>query len=320
MSKTTVDAKVYIARILGGAQSPTLIDQANEALLRGYTDWQIMRNWDFLLKDTSLTTAVTGVTATVPTNVVTPPSSGSFDFVNVGQSVSIGSGTAALAAGTTVTAYTRNSDGTIATITLSNSFTGTTNANATLTFGANIHVTAGTNDYNLPRDMFEIYTSRFITNSKRPLRYVRQRQWDRTQWDQTVQGTPESYTKYNPYSDATQNHGTMHLKFDRIPQQDDDLFVRYYRAFIVDGTYVDVPDQYLYQFLDYCRGLALEAKRAQENPTMYLEGVKLKAKETGESEEEVEDNDDDYMKSQYEQGSQYRPIVGNGDFWPTMGS
>jgi hypothetical protein len=319
MSITTVDAKVYISRILGGAQSPMLIDQAGEALLRGYADWQIMRNWDFLLKDDSMPTVVTGVTATSGQSTVNAPTSGAFDFVNAGQSVTV-TGNATLAPGTTILSYTRNTDGTVASFILTAPFGGSTDTNATLTFGANIHITAGVNDYSLPNDCHEIYTARFLTNSKRPLKYIRQRQWDRVQWDQTIQGTPEAYTQYNPYAEVTQNHGTQHIKFDRIPQQADDLFVRYYRTFNKTGTYVDVHDKFLYPFLDYCRAILLEAKRAQENPMAYLEGVKMKTQEAGESEEEVEDDEDNYMKSAYEQGTQYRPIVGNGDFWPTMGS
>src|SRR6266478_1986066 len=320
MSMTTVAGRVYIARVLGGSQTPAVIDQANEALLRGYADWQIMRNWDFLLKDDSLNTTVAGVTATAAQAVVNAPTSGSFDFVNAGQSVTISAGTATLAAGTTISSYTRNTDGTVATITLSNAIGGSTNANATLTFGPYIHISAGVNDYNLPNDCFEIYTARYITNSKRPLQYKRQRYWDKLQWDQTVQGTPGEYTQYNPYSEVTQNFGTMHLKFDVIPQQADDLFIRYYRKFIVDGTYIDVHDKFLYPFLDFCRARALEAKRAQENPQAYLESQVKTAGQAGESEEEIEDNDDNYMKSQYEQGASHRPIVGNGDFWPTQGS
>lgn len=320
MAMTTVNAKVYIARVLGGAQSPTVIDQAGEALIRGYSDWQNMRNWDFLLKDNTQPTAVTGVTATGASATVNTPSTGAFDFINVGQSVALTSGTATLATGTTVSSFTRNNDGTIASIVLSNAVGGTTDTNSTLTFGAYIHVTAGTNDYNLPTDCHELYSARFITNSKRPLRYRRQRQWDRVQWDQTVQGTPEEYTQYNPYSEATQNHGTYHLKFDVIPQQADDMLIRYYRRFTTDGTYVDVHDKFLYAFLDYCRGLLLEAKRAQENPTAYLNSVQTTAVKMGESEEEVEDDDDNFMKSQYEMGAHHRPIVGNGEFWPTMGS
>jgi hypothetical protein len=182
-----------------------------------------------------------------------------------------------------------------------------------------LHITTGTNDYNMPVDCYEPYSARFITNSKRPLQYKNQRQWDRTQWDQTIRGTPAEYTQYNPYSEATQNHGTMHLKFDVIPSQDDDIFLRYYRKFIVDGSFVDMHDKFLYAFLDYCRARALEAKRAQENPEQYLQEQKQQAEKSGESEEEKEDDTDNCMKSSYEQGSvNNRPIVGNGDFWPTM--
>ena len=318
MAMTTVNARVYIARVIGGGASPTAIDAADEALRRGYADWQTMRNWDFLLKDNSLATLVTSVTCTLSSAVVSPPASGDLDFVNVGQSVAVSSGTATLVAGTTVLSFTRNTDGTIATVTLSNSFGGTTGS-CTLSFGAYMHITGGTNDYNLPRDCYEPYSARFITNSKRPLMYKNQRVWDRTQWDQTVRGTPAEYTQYNPYTPASQNHGTEHLKFDRVPNQDDDLFLRYYRKFTVDGTYVDMHDKFLYAFLDYCRARALEAKRAQENPQEYLREQKAQADKSGESEEEKEDDDDNYMKSQFEQGSSHnRPIVGNGDFWPTM--
>lgn len=322
MSMTTVNARVYVARVIGGAQSPHAIDAADEALRRAYADFQTMRNWDFLLKDNSLTTAVaaTAVANGATFTVATIASAGAFDFINVGQSVTYAGSTGTLAADTTVLSFTRNSSGTITTFTLSNAISGIgSTESGTFTFGAYMHITTGTNDYNLPTDCYEIYSARFITNSKRPLVYRRQRDWDRTQWDQTVQGTPAEYTQYNPYSEATQNFGTPHIKFDRIPQQDDDLFIRYYRKFTVDGTYVDMPDKFLYAFLDYARARALEAKRAQENPQGYLDEQKEQAAKSGIAEEEIEDNDDAYMKSQYEMGSSMnRPIVGNGDFWPTM--
>jgi hypothetical protein len=320
MPMTTVNARIYIARVIGGAASPNAIDAADEALRRGYSDWQTMRNWDFLLKDNSLATAVSA-TVTKSSAVVAAPSTGAFDFVNSGQSVTYSGALGTLAASTTILSLVRGTDGVITSITLSNAFAGgvyTTEA-GTLTFGAYIHVTGGTNDYSLPLDCFEPYSARFITNSKRPLMYKNQRVWDRMQWDQTVHGTPAEYTSYSPYSAGTQNHGTEHLKFDVVPDQSDDLLLRYYRKFTVDGTYVDVHDKFLYAFLDYCRARALEAKRAQENPQQYLNEQKEQAEKSGESEEEKEDDDDNFMKSQYEQGSSNnRPIVGNGDFWPTQ--
>lgn len=312
MAMTTVNAKIYIARVLGAAQNPAMIDQAGEALLRGYADWEIARRWDFLLKDTSLATTVTGCTITGSSAVVNAPTSGAFDFVNVGQSVT-GAG---IAAASTISSYTRNSDGTVASITLS-SANNNVGSNITLTFGANIVITAGTNDYNLPNDILECYTARFIGNSKHPLFFRRHRHWDYTQYDQTVQGIPSEYTQYNPYSDATQNHGTPHFKFDCVPNSSDTLFLRYYRQFITDGTYVDLPDGFLYTFLDHCRGRALESKRAQENPTAYAKEMREGTDAAGESEEEVEDDQDNFMKSQNEAFiDSYSRRFPNGS-WPT---
>lgn len=319
MAMTTVQARTYIARVIGLASSPNALDMADEALRRGYSDWQ-MRNWDFLLKDNSLSTrvAVTALTNGGTITVATVSTAGMFDFVNVGQSVSYSGVAGTLTAGTVVTSFTRNTDGTIATITLSNPIASIpTNEAGTFTFGPYMHITSGVNDYNLPNDCHELYGARFITNSKRPLAYKRQRNWDRTQWDQSSTGTPAEYTMYNPYSDATQQ-GHEHLKFDVVPGQDDDLFIRYYRSFIVDGTYVDMPDRLLYPFLDYCRARALEVKRAQENPQGYLTEQQKSKEEAGQNEEEKEEDTDNYMKSQNEVGSSFsRPIVGNGDFWPT---
>src|SRR6267142_2671916 len=315
MSITVVNAKIYITRIIGGAASQEAIDMAGEALIRGYQDWQGKKYWRFLQKDTSAATAVSGVTATSGQAVVNAPSTGAFDFVNVGQTVTISAGTATLAAGTLVSSYSRNSDGTIASITLSNNIGGSTNASATLTFSANIPITDGTNDYNLPNDFNAPFTAR-LTVTPRPLTWRDQRYWDRTIIDQTVRGTPSDYTTYNPYSELTQNFGTTHLKFDHIPDAADVLALRYYRKFLTTGTNVDMPDEFLYQFLDYCRNLLLEAKRAQDDPQAYAQSVKEAAEGAAETDEQPTDDDDadQCMKSQWEMGDWNRPLWGNGGF------
>lgn len=316
MSMTSVNAKIYVARVVGGgSESQESLDMAGESILRGYQDWQNKKFWRFLLKDTSATTAVASCNAIGASASVSAPSTGAFDFVNIGQTVTIAAGTATLAAGTTVSSYTRNTDGTIATITLSNAFGGTTNAAATLTFSANIPVTAGVNDYNLPSDFNAPFTARLITNP-RVLTWRDQRWWDRVIVDQTVRGTPTDYTTYNPYSDLTQNFGTTHLKFDRLPDVSDTLSLRYYRKFNTTGTYIDMIDDYLYQFLDYCRNILLATKTAQDNPSGYAESVKEAAEGAAETDEEpTDDNDADMcMKSQYEMGDYARPTWGNGPF------
>lgn len=318
MSITLVNAKIYVARIIGGgANSQESLDMAGESILRGYQDWQNKKFWRFLLKDTSNTTAVTGVTATGASAVVNAPSTGALDFVNVGQTVTIAAGTATLVAGTTVSSFTRNTDGTIASITLSNSFGGSTNANATLTFSVNIPITVGTNDYNLPNDFNAPFSALTLTN-KFTLTWRDQRWWDRTITDQTVRGRPTDYTTYNPYSELTQNFGTHRLKFDRAPDTADTLLLRYYRGFNPSSTNIDMPDEFLYQFLDYCRNILLATKRAQDDPQSYANSVKEASEGAAETDEENTDDNDSEMgiKSQYEVGDFNRALWGNGPFDP----
>lgn len=316
MSLTLVNAKLYVARVMGGGSSQESIDAAAEAILRGYQDWQAQKSWRFLLKDTGQTTVVTGVNAVGAAATVSPPSVGAFDFVNLGQEVTIAAGTATLAAGTTVTVITKGTDGVVTQITLSNVFGGTTNANATLTFSANIPITAGVNEYNLPLDFNTAVTARFIDVNKRTLVWRHQEYWDRIQSDQTVRGLPQEFTTYNRFSELSQNFGETLLKFDYIPDAADTMMLRYFRKFNSTGTNIDMPDEILYKFLDYCRSLLLEAKRAQDDPGGYRDSVldSMAQAEQNDEQRNSEDDADNSIKSQYEMGPAVRPLWGNGDF------
>jgi len=312
---STVNAKLYIAGIVGGRASQQVIDTAAEILLRAYQDWQNARFWRFLLKDTSATTPVTGITATASSATVNAPTTGAFDFVNVGQTVTISAGTATLAADTTVSSLTRGSDGVVTSITLSNAFGGTTNSNATLTFSANIPVLVNVDEYNLPADWNSAYTARLLQDPKGKLQYIDQKQWDMYQDDQTVQLPVDGYMTYNPVSPATQNFGTQRLKLVGMPDTVNTLQLRYYRRFTTNGTNIDIPDEYLYQFLDYARGLYIAAKRAQDNPGEFISGVSDAFQSAQETDEEPDDDEEQRIKSPYER-SMSRPIVGNGQFSP----
>lgn len=318
MSKTLVSAKEYVAQIIGGgANSQESLDMASESILRGYAEWQTKKFWRFLLKDTSNRTFVTGCNCVLAATTVTAPSSGAFDMINVGQTVTVDTG-ATLAAETTVTAYTRSADGTIATITLSNAFGGVTNATAILTFSADIPIIAGTNDYNLPADFNAPFTAMF-TETKRTLTWRDQRYWDRMIQDQTVNGFATDYTTYNPQSELSQNFGTKRLKFNMVPDTNDTMRLRYYRSFNTSGTYVDMPDEYLYIFLDYCRNILLATKKAQDDPQAYAASVAEASEGALEDDEQATDDDDveQCMKSQFEMGNWNRQIWGNGEFDPT---
>jgi hypothetical protein len=240
------------------------------------------------------------------------------DFVNVGQTVTYSGSAGSLAANTTVLSYTRNTDGTIATVTLSNAVAGigTTEA-GTFTFSANIPVIAGTNDYNLPIDYNAPFTAR-LTTVQRPLTWRDPRVWDRIITDPSALGTPSDYTHFNPYSDLTQNFGTMHLKFDRVPSANDTLVLKYYRKFNVTASNIDVPDDFLYQFLDYARNVLLALKKAADDPQAYRKDVLDATQSAADTDEEpTDDNDaDQCMKSQYEMGTANRALWGNGAFDP----
>jgi len=314
MSMTTVNAKLYIARVLGGGSSQDNIDAAGEALLRGYSDWEDKKFWVFLRKDTSLARAVTGLTATGASAIVTAVSN-NLNAVNVGQTVTISSGTATLAAATTVLSFTRDSSGNVATITLSNAFGGTTNTNATLTFSANIPIVAGTNEYNLPDDYNVGSNGKLISDLKRTLTWRDQEYWDRMQPDESLTGMPSEFTTYNPISELTQNFGDTRLRFDRVPTDSDTMLLRYYRKFTTDGTNVDIPNGILYKFLDYCRSLLLEAKRAKDDPGGYRDSALDGMEQAAESDEKrnTEDDVNECIKSQYEAGMN-GPLWRNGDF------
>jgi len=313
---TLVNAKRYIADIVGGRASQETLDAAGEAILRGYSDWEEKKFWIWLRKDTSSTTAVTGVTATAASAIVNAPSTGAFNFVNIGQTVTISAGTATLAADTTVSSYTRDASGNVATITLSNAFGGTTNTNATLTFSADIPIIIGTNEYNLPLDYNVGATAKFFAVQKRMLIWRTQEYWDRVQPDETLQGQASEFTTYNPVSELTQNYGDTRLRFDRIPDSTDTMRLRYYRKFNTTATSIDIPDALLYKFLDYCRSLLLEAKRAKDSPGEYRDSVidSMEQAAIGDDERNTENDVDECIKSQHEMGISGVPLWRNGDF------
>jgi hypothetical protein len=314
---TTVAAKLYVARVLGGGSSQETIDAAGEAILRAYSDWEEKKFWLWLRKDTSLSTAVAGMTATAASAVITPTSTGFLNFVNIGQTVTIAAAdTATLAAGTTVSSYTRDSSGNIATVTLSNAFGGTTDTSATLTFSANIPIVIGVNEYNLPLDYNVAAVGKFTTNLKRTLIWRNQEYWDRVQPDESLTGLPSEFTSYNPVSELTQNYGDTRFRFDRIPDATDTMLLRYYRRFSTTGTSIDIPDGLLYKFLDYARSLCLEAKRAKDDPAGFRDSAidAMQQAAEGDDQRNTENDVDECIKSQHEMGMSGTPLWRNGDF------
>jgi hypothetical protein len=298
MSMTRANARNYVARVLGGANDDKAWDMAEEALVRAASDWQTAHLWESYLKDTSLGFAVTGLTATQSVATVSAVTAGVLDGVNVGVTVTISSGSATLPAGTTVLSYTRATDGTIATI----------------TFSGDIPILEGVQDYNAPPDFATPYMARLTSSPEWDLTYIRPRLWNRMAVNQTTRGIVEAYTMFNAISPATQARGTKRLRVYRIPNADNVMQMAYYRAINETADPVDVPDEYLYKFLDYARGLLVMTKRAMDSPGDYLKLAGSGVQSAVTDDEEDSEDEDKRMISQMEQGNMNRPLWGNGQF------
>lgn len=314
MSMTLTDAKTYVAKIKGLQNDSNALTLAGEAIAATYRKWNRLKNWDWLLKDTSSSTSVTGVTATASSATVSAPSTGALDFVNVGQTVTISSDdTATLAADTTVSSITRNSNGNVSSITLSASFGGSTDTDSTLTFSADIPIIDGTQEYNLPLDFSHPYGARMTVTNKGPLTYIRYREWNRKTMDQSIEGVPRYYTLYNPISGATQGYTRLRL-FD-VPGADDTLRLQYYRTLNSTATNIDIEDDHLYTFLDDARVQFLMVKDS-DDPRLpaLMKKVMNELQLSMSSDEEVSEDEDVRMIAQDEVWSERRPFYRNGPF------
>ena len=318
MSMTLANAKIYVARIVAGGNTGTVLDMAGEAILRAYEEWQSKRYWRFLFKDTSGGFRITGQTLTLNSATVTAVGTGSLDGVNVGVTVTTLSATATIPTNTTIQSINYNPvDGTITSIVLTNPVGGATDTAATLVISGNIPIIAGLRTYNIPPDFDRPSGCRMVGTPTYGLIWKDPRAWDRTIINQTVQGNSQEYTIFNSYSPLTQNFGTKKLMLDVIPNLNNTMELKYFRKFNVTATTLDIPDEFLYMFLDYARARLLETKRAQDDPAGYIASTE-KAQETASEKDEQPSDDDDAdqcLKTAYEAGA-YRPLWGNGEFTP----
>jgi hypothetical protein len=314
LSISRSDAKIYISRPLGGAKNPDAIAMSEEALLRGFNDWQATKDgWEFLLKDNlnSFTVESCATTSGLPT--ISAPVASAFDGVNIGITVT-GSG---IPASTTISDYTRSTDGSISSITLSAN--ATASASVTLTFGGTIPLLAGVSDYNLPTDFHKHYGVRLTGTLKWPLTFVRPRDWNRVTLDQTIQGPIELYTIFNATSPLSQNKGIYRLRVYRVPAKTDTLRVEYYRKFNSLADPIDMDSLYLYKFLDYCRGILISTKRSFDEPDLFKALITDSMQSAKIADEQVTEDQDVYMKSQMEMGGLIRPTWSNGPFFSDYG-
>lgn len=104
-----------------------------------------------------------------------------------------------------------------------------------------IPLVAGTDEYNLNADFRKIYSVRLETN-KRPLKYIEQRVWDRSIYDQTSNRTPWGYNIF-PRSSNT----VAQIRILPPPASVENILVKYYKLMTspsVDGTALDIVERY----------------------------------------------------------------------------
>jgi hypothetical protein len=247
------DAQIYVARIYGGTNNSTILAQALDAIKSTMELWQRKHNWHFLLQDTSQTFAV--VSSSAASVTLTTIVTNGFKNVLVGMTIT---GTN-IPAGTTVASIESNLS-----LTMSAAATGTISA-ASITFGGTIPIRTGVDTYKLPTRFWKPYSCRLTTNSKRPLQYVQQNFADAVSFDQTIPGQVEAYTIYNANDLDTSGTQQSFMKVINIPSQNDTAILKFYRPFDPTRTTLDVPDGYVYTFLD-CAQIKLLLIKDSQNP------------------------------------------------------
>lgn len=314
MSITRTNAKKYLAKGIGAALNSEVLQMAEESLQRGFSDWQSAKNWYFLLKDTSLSVVHT-MNTTSGSPVVDHTGPHDFDFVNVGQTCTSANWTGTA----TIISIVRHDDGTVHSFTIDRN--ATSNGAVDVTFSPDIPLLVGVQEYNLPQDFYEPYHMRML-GKRLPLDYIQYRYWNMKIIDHTIQGLPVAYTIYNPISAGTQNYGIYRFRVFRIPQgvnvgdPYDTVTFQYYRKFNFDADPLDIPDRYLYKFLDYCQWLLLMKKNAVDERLPAMQALAQAALQSAmtDDEELAEEEGQQRLISQMEAGLIPRPLWSNSQF------
>lgn len=310
---TLTDMATEVVKSIGAQATNATVELAKTAIKASLQDWSAAREWNFLLKDTSLGFTVTLVDWSGTVTSISAPSTGAFDAVNTGVTVS---GTN-IPASTTVSSFTRGSDGTVATIVLSAATTGS-GTDVTLTFGADIPLIASQNEYNLPTDFSSPYSAR-TTTTKRLLTYIEYREWNKKIVNQDVNGSVDAYTIYNPISPLTQNFSTYRMRVFSTPSTADVVRLQYFRTLNVDATTVDIPNEYVYMLIDYATYRLIRLKNAEDSRLSIMkESADTALAKAMNDDEENSEDEQVRLISQMEAWNGDRALWGNGQFYPSM--
>jgi hypothetical protein len=300
MSMLLTDAQTYVARVIAGQDDPNLYAAALDSIRATYLKWGRDHDWTFLLQDNSQATSIASCVIAGDGVTVTNATAGALFGVNIGQTVT-GTG---VPANTTISAVTETNGQGVTAFTLS---AASTPGTVTLTFGAYIPLAGSTQEYNLPSNFYKPYSARLNSNA-RTLVYFRLREIDRKVARQDRLGIPTHYSIYNIHVfDSTAQH--HHLRLYPIPSPTsttgESVFLKYYRAFNIASTVIDIPDDFLYAFLDDARVHLMQMKSEDDPrlPILLQSALKGFSSAVDQDEQESEDEDLRWM-SQQEAGEQ----------------
>lgn len=123
-------------------------------------------------------------------------------------------------------------------------------------------VVAGDDTYDLPAGFLHMHSVRMTVND-RPLRYMRQRFYDRVRWDQDTPTFTSHYTLFGHGQDGS-------IKLIGIPTEDDVLEMRYYQGIVVptaDEDLFGLPERHVWGIIYKAKALLL-LDRDAENTRM----------------------------------------------------
>lgn len=298
MSMTRADAKNYIARVLSAVSSQQAQVWAEEAIQRAFTDFQLARNWEFLLKDTSSVRNLDLVNY-LNNNEATPYTAGQFNGLNVGQTLYSSLAFNSTGGKNTIKEIQYDAYGVPVKLVFDLVHGTSSITPFTTTAAGDIVINAGQSDYNLPEDFYAPATTRILGSSGYKVEYIRNGLWYKAASMPDENGIVEFYSLFN----GTNGSPKLRLRFP--PQKDDVLRIEYFRQFKRNDDPIDIPDDLLYKFLDYCRALVLEVRSAAEQPAAFASRALSGLGQAALADSEPVDDEDIGLHSQMSTFSRY---------------
>ena len=283
---TYANAKINVARTIGGQNDADQIAAAGDAINFAIDEWNWRHNWRYLLMDNDQKIRITGITSSGSGNRTLTAGTDEWKNAYAGNRIWDVDGDPTtdgtiFTAGTKIASKTTNSvivvdtdlkiamDGDAGTITtpLDDAYT-----------DGRIPIIAGQSVYRITHPMKRPYTARLVSKNQ-ALIYDEMRSIDRTIRDIETQGSVTHYTMYadtnidaQGFSSASLDDRAGWIKLMRVPDYtaSNELLLRYYRPISFPsgtGVSLDIPNHYIRSLLILAKYYYLVDKDAESART-----------------------------------------------------